>query len=113
MTMFCLMLCRILYVCHGALYKQLSAWLFYGLLIDTHGEFFIQEVKSAHEPVINNTDEIDTIGRNDLGIPGITGKQLKEIQETLVRILKRYFSFLMSSVLSHTYSSSLSCCFLQ
>lgn len=32
---------KILCVCHGVLYKQLSAWMLHGLLLDEKGEFFI------------------------------------------------------------------------
>ena len=41
-------LSRILQVCHGVLYKQLSAWMLHGLLLDVKGEFFIEvRVKEA------------------------------------------------------------------
>ena len=33
---------RILCVCHGVLYKQLSAWMLHGLLQDDREEFFIE-----------------------------------------------------------------------
>ena len=38
----CLVFFRILRVCHGVLYKQLSAWMLHGLLLDVKGEFFIE-----------------------------------------------------------------------
>ena len=40
-------LCRILCVCHGVLYKQLSAWMLHGLLLDQKGEFFIERVQPS------------------------------------------------------------------
>ena len=40
-------LCRILCVCHGVLYKQLSAWMLHGLLLDKKGEFFIERVQPS------------------------------------------------------------------
>lgn len=41
---------RILGICHGVLYKQLSAWMLHGLLVDKQGEFFI-EVRKKDEKV--------------------------------------------------------------
>ena len=36
---------RILCVCHGVLYKQLSSWMLHGLLLDKKGEFFIERIQ--------------------------------------------------------------------
>lgn len=72
---------RILFVCHGVMYQQISAWVLHGILIDKGNEFFIQEVTSADEQAANSTDESAGACRNDLGIPGITGSQLAEILE--------------------------------
>ena len=71
-------LCRILWVCHGVMYKQLSAWLLHGMLIDNHKEFFIHELTngSNNAGVTSPSDQAD--GGTDLGIPGVTGKQLAE-----------------------------------
>ena len=38
---------RILAMCHSVLYKQLSAWMLHGLLLDEQGEFFIEAVKEG------------------------------------------------------------------
>ena len=35
-------------VCHGVLYKQLSAWMLHGMLVDDREEFFI--VEAEREP---------------------------------------------------------------
>lgn len=61
------------------MYHQLSAWLLHGILIDKHGEFFIKEVTSADDQTVDKTDEGAGTSSNDLGIPGITGRQLTEI----------------------------------
>ena len=65
------------------MYQQLSAWVLHGILIDKHGEFFIKEVTSAYEQTVNKTDNSAASSSSDLGIPGITGRQLAEI---LVRV---------------------------
>ncbi|XP_031558122.1 gamma-tubulin complex component 4-like [Actinia tenebrosa] len=70
---------RILFICHGVLYQQLSAWLLHGLLTDRNNEFLITRVTSQNIDSSKNVPEGVTV--NDLGIPGVTGKQLSEIME--------------------------------
>ena len=36
---------RILHTCHSVLYKQLSAWMLHGILLDEYEEFFITDKK--------------------------------------------------------------------
>jgi len=59
------------------MYQQLSAWVLHGILIDKHNEFFIKEVTPADDQTVNKTDE--SVANSELGIPGITGRQLTEI----------------------------------
>ena len=62
------------------MYQQLSAWLLHGQLTDIHSEFFVTEITDKDEsdsPVEQSQKAIDS--GTDLGIPGITGKQLAEI----------------------------------
>ena len=61
------------------MYKQLSAWVLYGIHIDKHNEFFIKEVTAADNQTVNKTDDSMPSNGSDLGIPGITGRQLAEI----------------------------------
>ena len=68
-------------MCHCVMYQQLSTWVLHGILIDKHSEFFIKEVTctSADDQTVNKTDEGAVGSSSDLGIPGITGRQLTEI----------------------------------
>ena len=67
---------RILFVCHGVMYQQLSAWCLHGIHIDKHNEFFIKEVTSEDDDTLDIPEDGTS---SDLGIPGITGRQLAEI----------------------------------
>ncbi|XP_078591977.1 gamma-tubulin complex component 4-like isoform X1 [Branchiostoma floridae x Branchiostoma japonicum] len=67
----------ILYYCHGVLYKQLSAWLLHGLLLDRYSEFFIHQGKVLADAARAGSQGDD----DDLGIGGLSGKQLRELMQ--------------------------------
>lgn len=67
---------KILCVCHGVLYKQLATWMLHGLLLDQNEEFFIRQGPSAGGSSANQDEE-----EEDLGLGGLSGKQLRELQD--------------------------------
>lgn len=53
------------------MFDQLTTWLLNGLLLDEYGEFFLHKTNEAQADQTNVDDE------DDLGIGGITGRQMK------------------------------------
>ena len=82
------------------LYQQLSAWLLHGLLTDSHDEFLITRVTSQHVHPLGSAQ-----GVTDLGIPGLTGKQLPDIM-----VPTSYYKVI--TALAIIYQTNFVCCLL-
>lgn len=61
------------------MYKQLSSWLLHGTLMDPYSEFFVHKVKKVKSRTPSSPANQD----DELGIGGITGEQLQQIQVCL------------------------------
>ncbi len=64
---------RILHVCHGVLFKQLTAWMLRGVLIDKHNEFFVQKVLTATESASASREE------DELGLADTSARQMQHL----------------------------------
>ena len=60
-------------MCHCVMYRQVSTWLLHGILLDRHSEFFIHQTTGQVSEERREDDD------DDLGIGGVTGRQMKEV----------------------------------
>lgn len=59
------------------MYRQVTAWLLHGMLLDRHAEFFIHQTTEPGQLLTPSPDD------DDLGLGGVTSTQLQDI---MVRI---------------------------
>ena len=69
---------RLQFKLHKVMYKQMSSWLLQGTLSDPYAEFFVHKVKKV-KTLANASNQDD-----EIGIGGITGQQLQQIQVCFV-----------------------------
>ncbi|KAL4227566.1 Gamma-tubulin complex component 4 [Mactra antiquata] len=72
-------LTRVLHVCHGVLFKHLCSWLLYGYVYDPYEEFFIQSRKAGSHDQSHVQTNQSVVDDDDLGIMGVTGRQLQKL----------------------------------
>lgn len=73
---------RVLHTCHSVLFKQLSAWMLHGMLLDEYKEFFISNQPTKLEQEMANGEDGNQQIQTEGGvfIRGITGKELDKLR---------------------------------
>ncbi|XP_041457139.1 gamma-tubulin complex component 4-like [Lytechinus variegatus] len=66
---------KILFACHCVMYRQVTAWLLHGMLLDRHAEFFIHQTTDPGQLLTPSPDD------DDLGLGGVTSRQLQDIMQ--------------------------------
>lgn len=70
---------KILHTCHGVLFKQLSAWMLYGLLLDEYQEFFIRDVKkNTSKPSEEDETDYGSYITSSTVLRGVSGRTILE-----------------------------------
>lgn len=66
---------KILFACHCVMYRQVTAWLLHGMLLDRHAEFFIHQTTEPGQLLTPSPED------DDLGMGGVTSRQLQDIMQ--------------------------------
>ncbi len=64
-------------MCHGVLYKQLTAWMLHGMLIDKYNEFFVQKAQRSTEASTVTSED------DELGLAGISSQHVQHLMASV------------------------------
>jgi len=71
---------KILHTCHSVLFKQLSAWMLHGMLLDEYNEFFISTEPAKVDDTGSREVAQQVQSQRSVIIRGITGKELDKVR---------------------------------
>ena len=88
-------------MCHSVLYKQLSAWMLHGMLLDDYEEFFVSNRPIEIQAEVSSADD-DSQSQPQSGvvIRGVTGRELNKMRVNYSALFT-FFCLLFCQVKEH------------